>query len=81
MARQLSWKAKEQALLEVVMRYDEPNAKRGIIPSELKDNAEVRAEFVMLKKARDEAEAQGLMLTMFNDIDFGEDDDDDPDFL
>jgi hypothetical protein len=81
MARQLSWKAKEQALLEVVMCYDEPNAKRGIIPSELKDNAEVRAEFVMLRKARDEAEAKGLMLTMFNDIDFGEDDEDDPDFL
>ena len=77
----LSWKAKEQALLEVVMRWDEPNAKRGIIPSELKDNAEVRAEFVMLKKARDEAEARGQMLGMFNDIDFGEDDEDDPDFL
>ena len=77
----LSWQAKEQALLEVVMRWDEPNAKRGIIPSELKDNAEVRAEFVMLKKARDEAEARGQMLGMFNDIDFGEDDEDDPDFL
>lgn len=63
----LTWDQREQALLEVVMRFDEPNAKRGIIPSELPDTAEVRAEFKMLKKRRDEAEAKGQMLVMFND--------------
>ena len=63
----LTWPQREQLLLEVVMRWDEPNDKRGVIPSELPDTADVRAERAMLKKERDAAEAKGLMLTMFDD--------------
>jgi len=40
------------------MRWDEPNAKRGMIPSELSDTADVRSERAMLKKERDAAEAK-----------------------